>query len=164
MGKAHLKNFRVPGGPQRVGQIGFEYRDPQYWWISSTLNYFSHAFVDVAPLTRTRNFVTDADGFPIVNYDPEVAKNLLKQEQFDDYLLVNLVGGKSWRIKDKFLGFFVSINNILDSQYVTGGYEQSRNVNYTLLKEDKERSKPLFGPKYWFGSGTTYYAHVYLRF
>ncbi len=164
LGRSFLKNYKVPGGPQRVGQIGFEYRDPDYWWVSSTLNYFSHAYVDVAPLTRTRNFATDADGFPIIEYDPEVARKLLKQEQFDDYFLLNLVGGKSWRLKDKFLGIFASINNLLDSRYVTGGYEQSRNVNYSLLKEDKERDQPLFGPKYWFGTGTTYYAHVYLRF
>ena len=33
----------------------------------------------------------------------------------------------------------------------------------TLL-EDKSREKPLFGPKYWFGYGTSYYASVYFRF
>ncbi len=164
MGRSSLRNYKVPGGPQRVGQLGFEYRDPDYWWISSTLNYFSHAFVDVAPLSRTQNFVTDADGFPIVDYDHAVARMLLKQEQFDDYVLLNLVGGKSWRLKDKFLGVFASINNLLDSHYISGGYEQSRNVNYTLLKEDRDRKIPLFSPKYWFGLGTTYYGHVYLRF
>ncbi|SDK84883.1 CarboxypepD_reg-like domain-containing protein [Salinimicrobium catena] len=164
LGKSFLRNYHVPGGPQRVGQIGFEYRDPDYWWIASTFNYFSHAFIDVAPLTRTKNFVTDADELPIVDYDPGTAKNLLQQEQLDDYTLLNLVGGKSWRLKDKYVGVFFSINNLLDSEYVTGGYEQSRNVNYTLLKEDRERENALFGPKYWFGLGTTYYAHVYLRF
>lgn len=164
MGRSFLRNYRLPGGPQHAAQFGFEYRDPDYWWISATANYFSQAFVDVAPLSRTRNFLTDTDGLPITTYDETTAKELLKQEQFDDYYLVNLVGGKSWRIKDKYLGFFASINNILDTSYKTGGYEQSRNVNYTLLKIDKEREKPVFGSKYWFGPGTTYYAHVYLRF
>jgi hypothetical protein len=164
MGEAFIKNYRIPGGPQQAVQIGFEYRDPAYWWISASANHFSNAFIDIASLTRTRNFYTDIDGLPILSYDERVATNLLKQEEFDSYMLVNMVGGKSWRLKNRFVGFFGSLNNILDAAYKTGGYEQSRNVNYTLLKADAEREKPLFGSKYWFGPGTTYYAHVYYRF
>lgn len=164
LGKAYIKNYRLPGGPQQAAQIGFEYRDPAYWWISATANFFADAFIDISPLSRTGNFGLEADGLPIVNYDPEVAKQLLRQEQLDSYMLINLVGGKSWRIKGKFIGVFASLNNLLDASYKTGGYEQSRNVNYNLLKEDMERKQPIFAPKYWFGPGTTYYAHLYLRF
>ena len=164
LGKAYLKNYKVPGGPQRVAQLGFEYRDPDFWWFSTTANFFSHAFIDIASLPRTANFRLDSDGLPIVNYSDEIATNLLKQERLPSYLLVNLVGGKSWRIKDKFIGIFASLNNILNEKYRTGGYEQARNVNYLLLKTDSERDRPLFAPKYWFGPGTTYYAHVYVRF
>ena len=164
MGKSLLKNYRIPGGPQRAAQVGFEYRDPDYWWVSGTANFFSEAFVDVAPLSRTRNFFTDLDGLPLLGYDEEIAATLLAQEELDSYMLVNLVGGKSWRLQSRFIGIFGSINNILNASYKTGGYEQSRNVNYRLLKTDFERDQPLFGPKYWFGTGTTYYAHVYYRF
>tara|TARA_R100001369_G_scaffold29172_4_gene52595 strand:+ start:82299 stop:85109 length:2811 start_codon:yes stop_codon:yes gene_type:complete len=163
-GQANLKNYRIAGGPQHAAQIGFEYRDPNYWWFGTTLNYFSHAFADVSPLSRTSNFATDSDGMPLLNYDMNKAKEFLKQEQFQDYFLVNAVGGKSWRVKDYYLGFFVSINNILDEVYKTGGFEQSRNANYNTLKEDKEREQPVFGSKYWYGTGTTYYANAYVRF
>ncbi|MDX1751804.1 MAG: carboxypeptidase-like regulatory domain-containing protein [Salinimicrobium sediminis] len=164
MGLANIIDYRLPGGPQQAAQIGFEYRDPAYWWISATANFFSKAFVDIAPLTRTRNFYTDRDGFPLLAYDEATAAKLLQQEEFDSYMLVNMVGGKSWRLKNRFVGVFASLNNVLNSEYKTGGYEQSRNVNYTLLKTDFEREKPLFAPKYWFGPGTTYYAHIYYRF
>lgn len=163
-GMAGIKGYRVPGGPQRAAQVGFEYRDPAYWWISASTNFFSKAFLDVAPLTRTKNFFTDRDGLPLLSYDEGTAAKLLQQEEFDDYMLVNMVGGKSWRFKNKFVGIFASLNNLLNVQYKTGGYEQSRNVNYTLLKTDFEREKPLFAPKYWFGTGTTYYTHIYYRF
>ncbi len=163
-GQANLKNYRIAGGPQHAAQIGFEYRDPNYWWFGTTLNYFSHAFADVSPLSRTSNFATDSDGMPLLNYDMNKAKEFLKQEQFQDYFLLNAVGGKSWRVKDYYLGFFVSINNILDEVYKTGGFEQSRNANYNMLKEDKEREQPVFGSKYWYGTGTTYYANAYVRF
>lgn len=164
LGTANLENYRIPGGPQRAAQLGFEYRDPSYWWFSTTANYFSHAYIDIGAITRSRNFVLDSDGLPIVGFDEDVARTLLKQERLDDYFLVNLVGGKSWKVKNNFIGIFGSINNILNADYKTGGYEQTRNVNYELLKNDQGRDQPLFDPKYWFGLGTTYYAHIYYRF
>ncbi len=163
-GASNLKNYRLAGGPQRAAQIGFEYRDPNFWWFGTTVNFLSHAFINVSPLTRTSNFLTDVDGLPIINYDERTAKDLLKQEQFDEYILVNAIGGKSWRIKSNYLGFFVSLNNILDVVYKTGGFEQSRNANYPALKEDRERDQPLFGSKYWYGTGASYYANMYYRF
>jgi hypothetical protein len=57
----------------------------------------------------------------------------LKQEKFDPVLL-NLIGGKSWRIKGKNLGLF-AINNVLASTK-TGGYEQARNANFRQLNQD----------------------------
>jgi hypothetical protein len=163
-GRANLKNFRIAGGPQRAAQIGFEYRDPNFWWFGTSVNFFSHAFADIGPLNRTSNFLTDTDGLPLLNYDETVARDLLKQEMFDEYFLVNAIGGKSWRIKSYTVGFFVSLNNIFDTLYKTGGFEQSRNANYRTLKEDKEREQPLFGNKYWYGTGASYFANVYFRY
>lgn len=163
-GKASLKNYHLPGGPQRAAQIGFEYRDPDYWWVGTTVNFFSHAFADINTLTRTSNFLTDVDGLPILNYDENIARRLLKQERFDSYYLVNVIGGKSWRIKSNYIGFFVSLNNIFDVVYKSGGFEQSRNSNYRTLKQDRERDLPLFGNKYWYGTRASYYANVYFRF
>ncbi|WP_317198446.1 carboxypeptidase-like regulatory domain-containing protein [Salegentibacter lacus] len=105
-GTSYLKNYRIARGPQRAAQIGFEYRDPDYWWFGTTVNFFSQAFLDISPLTRTSNFLNDTDGLPILNYEENIAANLLKQEQFSDYMLVNAIGGKSWLVKGKFIGFF----------------------------------------------------------
>ncbi len=164
-GEASLKDYKVAGGPQRAASIGFEYRDPKYWWVGATANFFSNAYLDIAAITRTKNFGLDQDGADIADYDPAIAKELLKQEEFDNYMLVNLVGGKSWKVGDKYIGFFASINNVFNETYKTGGYEQSRSGNYTELLEDNNRpGGRLFGPKYWFGRGTTYYMNVYLRF
>lgn len=163
-GISNLRNYRIAGGPQRAAQIGFEYRDPDFWWFGTTVNYFSHAFADISPLTRTANFLTDSDGLPLLNYDDNIARDLLKQEQFDSYVLVNVIGGKSWRIKSSYIGFFVSLNNIFDVLYKTGAFEQSRNANYRTLKEDREKDQPIFGNKYWYGTGASYYANAYLRF
>lgn len=163
-GKSYLKDYKVAGGPQQAYQIGFEYRDPDYWWFGATSNFFSNAYVDVSPITRSQNFYADFDGAPFNDYDTETARELLKQEEFDSYMLVNVVGGKSWKVNDYFVGFFATINNVLDKEYKTGGFEQGRSANYRTLSEDVSNEKRVFGPKYWYGYGTTYYLNVYVRF
>jgi len=164
-GTTQLKNFHVSGGPERAFQLGFEYRDPDFWNIGVTANYFSHAYINISNLTRSANFNLDFDGNPNNQYDPEIARQLLKQERFDDYTLFNVVGGKSWRVGNYFIGFFATINNVFNTQFKTGGFEQSRNSNYNRVLEDKSREYgPLFGSRYFFGNGTTYYLNTYIRF
>ncbi|WP_262733580.1 MULTISPECIES: TonB-dependent receptor [Gaetbulibacter] len=163
-GEANLKDYKIAGGPQRAASIGFEYRDPDYWWFGATANFFSNAYLDINPLTRTENFYLDADGLPFNDYDEAIATELLKQEEFDDYMVVNLIGGKSWKIDDYYIGFFASVGNLLDKEYKTGGFEQGRNANYRELRDDTANPKRVFGPKYWYGRGTNYFVNVYFRF
>ena len=163
-GEAKLKDYKIAGGPQRAYSIGFEYRDPDYWWFGATTNFFTNTYIDVNTLTRTKNFYVDADGLPFNDYDENIARELLKQEKFDDYVVVNLVGGKSWKIGDKYIGFFASLGNILDKVYKTGGFEQGRNANYRELRDDNANPTRVFGNKYWYGRGANYFVNCYLRF
>lgn len=164
-GTTKLKNYHVAAGPERAYQIGFEYRDPDFWWVGVTGNYFSNAFIDINHLSRSANFSSDFDGQTFNDYNEDEARTLLRQEQLDDYYLVNVVGGKSWKVGDYFLGFFATINNALNQEYVTGGFEQGRRSNFRDLKRDTNlEGGRLFGNRYFFGQGTTYYLNVYLRF
>jgi hypothetical protein len=164
-GTTKLKDYHVAGGPERAYQLGIEYRDPKFWWVGLTTNYYSNAYIDINNLARSDNFSSDFDGQPFNDYDPEVAKELLKQEKFDDYFLVNITGGKSWKIKQYYVGIFASINNALDQEYITGGFEQGRKANYRDVKEDQSREHgSVFGPRYFFGAGASYYVNVYVRF
>ncbi|MFY9241533.1 MAG: TonB-dependent receptor [Polaribacter sp.] len=161
---ALLENYKLAAGPQNAYSLGFEYRDPDYWWVGATANFFTNTYVDVAPLTRSSNFYEDADGLPFADYDPALARDLLQQEKFDDYMVVNLIGGKSWKIGDKFISVFATVNNLLNQEYKSGGFEQGRNANFRQLRDDKALDNPVFGNKYWYGRGTTYFLNVNLRF
>jgi hypothetical protein len=163
-GTAKLKDLHVAGGPETALQVGFEYRDPEYWNVGVTANYFANAYSDISNLRRTANFSQDFDGQPFTDYDEDLARELLKQEQFNDYLLFNVIGGKSWRIDNKYVGFFATINNVFNREYKTGGFEQSRNSNFRSVRDDKNNPIEVFAPRYFFGNGTTYYLNVYLRF
>jgi hypothetical protein len=164
-GKTEMENVRVPGGPERVFQLGFEYRDPEYWNVGLTSNFFSHSYISPSGLLRSDNFALDTDGIVYNDYDESIARDILKQERFDDYMLINVIGGKSWRVGDYYVGFFGVVNNLLDKEYKTGGFEQSRTSNYRTRGEDLNRENgPLFGNRYFFGFGTTYYISAYVRF
>ncbi len=163
LGTSALKGYRIATGPQRAAQLGIEYRDPDFWWFGITTNYFSNAFINISPFARTSNFYKDTDGLPINAYDKAIAQDLLKQEQFKGYFLVNAIGGKSWKIKNHYFGFFASVNNVLNQKYTTGGFEQARKANYKLALEESKRKTPVYGSKYFYGLGTTYYLTVYVK-
>ncbi len=164
LGTSNLKDYKLAVGPHQAYALGFEYNDPKYWWFGATVNWFANAYLDISPLARTSNFTTDFDGNSFSDYDEVLANELLKQEQFRSYMVVNLTGGKSWKLGDYYVGLFVSVNNLLDEVYKTGGFEQARNANYRQLRDDKALSTPIFGPKYWYGRGTTYFLNANIKY
>ena len=163
-GEVHLTNYKLATGPQKAYSVGFEYRDPAYWWFGATVNFFGNTFIDISPLNRSRNFYTDDDGLPFIEYNTETAKILLNQEKFDTYSIVNLVGGKSYKINKYYISFFATVNNLLNKTYKSGGFEQGRNANYRQLLEDKSLDNPIFGNKYWYGRGATYFMNINVSF
>jgi hypothetical protein len=165
LGKANFMGLKQAGMPQQAYSAGIEYRDPKFWWIGANANYIADNYLDISAIKRTSNYYNyDAT----TNYRPidqALADSYLKQEKFDSFYLVNLVGGKSWRFKEKTLGLFANINNVFDITYKTGGFEQSRDSNYTTDYEDHQSgSYGKFSPKYFYGYGRTYMVNVYLTF
>lgn len=165
-GTSYIKNYRTPGSPQQAYSIGIEYRDPKYWWIGANANFLTDLYLDISPIMRTNNFFAEPGqgGAAFADANPEMAKSLLKQEKLDDIFLVNIQGGKSWRINGKTFGFFASVNNVLGLEYKTGGYEQSRNANYRELLTDMASGTRTFGSKYFYGYGRTYFVNLYINF
>jgi hypothetical protein len=163
-GKAYLKNYRLPGMPQTAASFGLEYRDPNFWWVGANINYLADSYLDISNITRTDNFSVNNNGISFPGATEETVRQALKQEKFSDFNLLNLTGGKSWRVDNTTLGFFASINNVLDTTYRTGGFEQSRKATFPDLQADNANGTPSFGPKYFYGFGRTYFINVYVNF
>lgn len=160
-GKAYLKNYKQAGTPQNAFSLGLEYRDPKFWWIGTNINYLTDNYIDVSPISRTSQFyINPANGFPFPEATSERGNELLKQEKFDPITLLNINGGKSWRIYKKYIGLFASVNNVLNSVYKTGGFEQARNANFRALNQDVSSGTASFGPKYYYGYGRTYFLNL----
>ncbi len=165
LGPADIKDYKLAQGPQQAYAVGLEYRDPKYWWIGATANYLTQNYASISTITRTRSFLLDPDtGQPFPEATEENVSKLLAQRPLDSFYLLNLVGGKSWLKKGKYISVFVSINNVFDTIFRTGGFEQSRNGNFGQLQQDNLSDSPSFAPKYWYGYGRTYFLNLALSF
>lgn len=167
-GTVYIKNYHQAGMPQTAASFGLEYRDPNFWWVGANVNYLANSYVDFANILRTDNFSIDsATGDNYTGATPETVRAILRQEKFDAFTLVNLTGGKSWRISKanrNTVGFFASVNNLFDLQYKTGGFEQSRKATFPDLQADQLNGTPSFGSKYFYGYGRTFFVNFYINF
>ena len=167
LGTTYIKDYFQPGMPQKAASFGLEYRAPQFWWIGANVNYLADSYIDISNVLRTDNFTINSSGDTYAGATPEAVREILKQEKFDDLTLINLTGGKSWRISKanrNTVGFFASINNVFDVRYKTGGFEQSRKANFADLQADNANGTPNFGSKYFYGYGRTAFVNFYINF
>ncbi|HOY39388.1 MAG TPA: TonB-dependent receptor, partial [Bacteroidales bacterium] len=146
----YLKNYHVGGAPELAASVGVKYSDPKYWFVGVNANYFDENYIDINPERRTAEAL---ESFVIT--DPQW-NQILDQEKLDPGFTVDIWGGKSWRIEDYYLGFTLSIDNILNNKnLVTRGFEQ--------LRFD-EGDVDKYPTKYMYMYGRTFMLNVYFRF
>ena len=165
LGEAKIKDLYLAQGPQKAIALGIEYRDPKYWWVGMTANYLANNYANISTITRTNSFYLDPEtGQNFPDATTENVNRLLAQKPLDNFYLLNMVGGKSWLKNGKYIGVFASVNNLFDTTFRTGGYEQSRNGNFGQLRQDNLSGSPSFAPKYWYGFGRTYFLNLAISF
>ena len=146
----YMKNYHVGGAPELAGSVGFKYNAPKYWFVGVNANYFDENYVDINPERRTAEALTS-----FVVTDPQW-RQILDQEKLDPAYTIDIWGGKSWRISGNYLGFTLSVDNILNKKdNVTRGFEQLRYDQGDVNK---------FPSKYMYMYGRTYMLNVYYRF
>ncbi len=168
LGKTHIKDYKVAGTPQQTYSLGAEYYK-NGWRLGATVNYLSKNYIDISYLRRTDSFAEtieeneDQNGDFIYDaYDPEIARQLLKQEEFDGQFMINLTFGKSIRIPGgRRISTSLMINNLLNNRdWKTGGFEDSRISNYKELLEETQLTYPVFGNKYFIDRGRTFFLNI----
>ena len=164
LGTSAVKGYHLGQGPETAIALGVTYNDPAYWWMGVSLNYMTGRHLSPTFITRTASFLLDPEtGEPFPNKRPEDVEHLLKQRTLPSLYLLNLIGGKSWKIEDIYLSLFLSCSNVFDLQFVTGGYEQGRNANYEQLQRDQLSGHPSFGPRFWYNQGRSFFINLSLR-
>jgi len=164
LGGAEITGAHAGQGPETALALGMTYNDPEYWWMGLSLNYISGRFLRPTFIPRTASFLLDPDsGQPLGNIETEDAERLLRQRMLPAIYLLNIIGGKSWKLDDKYISLFMSFSNVFDLEFATGGYEQSRNGNYEQMARDLLSGNPLFGPKFWYSQGRSFFVNLSLR-
>lgn len=165
-GKSYIKNFKQGGTPQEAYSVGLKYSSPKYWWIGANWNYLGHNYLDPSPLLRSDFFINNANtGTPYAGVNEAEYRRLVKQVKLTPAYFFNINAGKSWILGKYYVLITASVNNIFDNtKYATGGFEQTRNVNFADFKRDHDRAYPNFGPKYFYTQGRSYFVNLQLRF
>ena len=161
LGRADIKGLHVATGPTRAYSIGVHYRAPSYWWAGVTTNYLGKNYVNLALIRHTGSFRMDPDtGLPLTDVKERDFQEALAQRPLPPAYLLNLNGGKSWRLGRHYISLFLGISNLFDDFFLSGGFLQSRNGNYRQWRRDHLSGKPSFGPRYWPGAGRTYFINL----
>lgn len=165
IGTADIKGVKRAAGPSRAVSLGFHYRDPSFWWAGVTVNYLSDQYADISFLRYTRSFRLDPDtGNELSGVSQGEFNRGLRQQPLPPVYLLNLTGGKSWRWDSHYVSLFISVSNLLDTFFLSGGYEQGRNGNYGQWYGDQLSGRPSFGPKFWPGFGRTFFINLSWNF
>ncbi|WDF47570.1 carboxypeptidase-like regulatory domain-containing protein [Chryseobacterium sp. KACC 21268] len=165
-GKSNLKDYKQGGTPQMAFSAGLRYSSPKYWWVGANWNYLDNNYLDPSALLRSQSFVQNNNtGTPYANVNDEELRRLLAPNKLPAAYFINANVGKSWIFGKYYLLISASVNNIFDNtKYITGGFEQTRNVKFDGFQEDFNRSQTLFGPKYWYTQGRSYFVNLQVRF
>ncbi|WP_027377010.1 carboxypeptidase-like regulatory domain-containing protein [Kaistella palustris] len=165
-GKAYLKNYRQGGTPQQGYSLGFRYNSPKYWWFGANWNYLDDNFLDPSALLRSERFIQNpVTGTPYAGVTEAELRNVLQPTRLPSAYFLNANVGKSWRLGAYYVLVTASVNNILDNtKYITGGFEQTRRVTFPGYIEENSREFSLFGPKYWYTQGRSYFVNLQVRF
>ena len=166
LGKAYLKDSKQGGTPQQGYSLGFRYNSTKYWWFGANWNYLDDNFLDPSALLRTERFVQNpVTGTPYAGLDENELRRVLEPTKLPSAYFLNANVGKSWRLGAYYVLITASVNNILDNtKYITGGFEQTRRVTFPGYVEENSREFPLFGPKYWYTQGRSYFVNLQVRF
>ena len=191
--EAMIKGLKVAAGPQTAGSIAIKFFHPKMWFADITVNYVDKNYLSFAPTHfSTLNYgngkfeVDDFDniiddpnrwglyGADIDVYDndgnfvrtkPSVAREMLgTQERLRGGFLLDVSIGKLIYFKNRSaLSINLSVNNILNTALITGGYQQGR-LPWNTKSETLDYNYGKYPNKYYYAYGTNFFLNLGYRF
>ncbi|MDR3327462.1 MAG: TonB-dependent receptor [Prevotellaceae bacterium] len=188
--KAMIKGLKVAAGPQIAGSLGIKFFHPKMWFADITVNYFDKNYFNFSPSHYTEDlYGNGTEGDPnqwgkygadiavmnndgeIVRYKPSAARQVLgTQEKINTDLkskfMLDFSVGKLIYLKNRnSLSINLSVNNLLNSRIITGGYQQGRvpmvtSGNVTDLSTNYNK----YPSKYYYANGINFYLSIGYKF
>jgi len=167
----YVMDFKETGYPQQAYTVGLKYSSDKYWWVGVNANYYREMYLSYSPLRRTKaafEQYESSENFGDEYESSELFTGLLQkvtaQTKLDDQFTLDLNIGKSWRIDYKYyININLSVSNVLNNtEFITGGYEQSRIK--TDSKYESEYDISQFPPKLYYAYGRNFFLNMSFRF
>lgn len=167
----NIKDLKVATGPQLATSLALKFFHPKMWFADITLNYFDHNYLDIAPSRFTSRAmekygpdvpVYDNDG-NIFRYKYSPAHEALgTQERLKGGFMLDASVGKLIYLKNRnSISINLSVNNLLNSKMITGGYQQGR---LPLYDGEITTNFQKFPNKYYYANGLNFFLNVGYRF
>lgn len=165
LGKAYLKDYKQGGTPQQAYSLGLRYNSSRSYWIGANWSYLGENYLDPSAIIRTERFIQNpVSGTPYTGISEAELRDRLQPTKLPSAYFFNANAGKSWRLGKYYVLLTASVNNIFNNtKYITGGFEQTRNVSFPKFVEDNDRNYPLFGPKLFYTQGRSYFINLQFR-
>lgn len=162
-----IKDLKVNSGPQIAGSFAIKYHSSKMWFADVSVNYFDNNYLDFAPshflksniqLLETKDMDLAARG----NDNAPYMSTIGSQEKLDGGFMLNFSIGKLiYLSRKKAISINLSVNNILNEQLVTGGYQNGR---IPTAKDELSMNVNKFPNKYYYNYGTNFYLNIGYRF
>ena len=153
----YVKNFYVPGTPQKAGLIGLEYATPSELIIGVSGNYFSDFWLDFNPDRRSFEAIEVADINNAIVEGSALWNEIIFQEEAPSAFTLDVSIRRKFRLQNDWsLSANFSVNNILNNlNLINGGYEQ-------LRFDFEEKNVDLFPSRYYYARGINYFLNLVL--
>jgi len=155
----YLKNVRLSNGPQQAYSLGLNYRSPNFWFLYMSVNMFDGIYYDAS---FTRRQIQSLD---LVDAGSAKWNEILQQKQSFNGYTVDISGGWSWKIDNKFKSIKrpsfillnIGVNNVTDNQdIITRAAEPLR---FDFANKDVNK----FAPRITYAYGRTYFINLTFR-
>jgi len=182
--KTRIKGLKVAAGPQAAASVSLKFFHPKLWFADVTINYVDKNYLSIAPSRfSTTNYgngieddpnqwgrygedieVYDNDG-NFVRSKPSAAREMLgTQERLQGGFLLDLSIGKLIYLKNRnSISINLSVNNILNTSLITGGFQQGR-VPWDSRNSVLTTNYGRFPNRYYYAYGTNFFLNVGYRF
>lgn len=167
-----LKDVHLSTGPQAAVCAGLKFFHPKMWFADVTLSYLSKNFLSIAPSRfmqsnmdkyRERSFdVVDNDGNYVRTKYPALEALGTQERLKGGFLLDCSVGHLIYFKNSQSLSINLSVNNLLNTRLVTGGYQQGRvPVDSEGVLQNNYNKYPN---KYYYNQGVNFFLNLGYKF
>jgi CarboxypepD_reg-like domain len=165
LGQANMEGMKVGGSAQKAASVGLKYSSPNYWWAAINANYLWDNQLEPPVAVLQPKFTQNPNNSMPYDINKDDLKRILSPTVLPNAFFINLNAGKSWVMGKLQLLLTANMNNVFNQRnYVTGGYQQSRLSNYPDYSQDFNSKTPMYGPKYWYQQGRSYFINLQIKF